>query len=131
MARPNRKLNESKSEVIKENFLQETPEGFAEPVHPSGVVVATHVPPTRRIQFLNGRDPGCELMFHYHSATHPLKHYTLFHGKEYDLPEEVIENLENCAENIYGYKPGFSGHPEMYVKSKRYVFTCKQVRKVA
>lgn len=134
MAKTQKRLNDSKSKVIQENILQETPEGFQEPedfIHESGIVVAKHIPEVRRIQFLNGRDPGQELMFHYHTATHPLKHYTLFHGKEYDLPVEIIEHLENCSENIYGYKPGPSGHPEMYVKSKRYVFTCKSARRAA
>jgi len=134
MARPQSKLNNAKSEVIKENHLKETPDGFQEPQAPggdSGIVIANHIPEMRRVQFINGRDPGQELMFHYHSKTHPLKHYTLFHGKEYDLPIEVIEHLENCAEKVYGYRAGPSGHPEMYVKSLKYIFSCKPPRKIA
>ena len=134
MAGPSQKLNNAKSEVIHENILKENPEGLPEakgPADESGLVVTPYVPEMRRVQFINGRDPGQELMFHYHSKTHPLKHYTLFHGKEYDLPVEIIEHLENCSEKVYGYRAGQSGHPEMYTKSYKYIFSCKAVRKVA
>jgi len=125
MAKTQRKLNNAKSEVIQENVLQENPEGLPEN---NSIVIAKQIPPpqpTRKIVFLNGRDPGIPLEFHYHSATHPLKHYKLYHGKEVDLTEEIIQHLDNCAECIYGYRPGPEGHPEMYTKSKKYIFTCK------
>jgi hypothetical protein len=127
------KLNHAKSEVIEENWLKQTPDGYEEPeLHSDEKIVLTnYIPPMRRVQFINGRDPGCELMFHYHTKTHPLKHYTLFHGKEYDLPIEVIEHLENCAEKQYGYRQGPNGHPEMYTKSLKYLYSCKSPRKIA
>ncbi len=128
MPRPKSKLNNAKSEVINQNFLAETPEDFPEPEAPD-IVIAHYIPEMRRVQFINGRDPGQELMFHFHSKTHPLKHYTLFHGKEYDLTVEIIEHLESRVECIYGYRPGPSGHPEMYVKGHKYPFSCKTVRK--
>ncbi len=128
MARPKSKLNEQSSEVIEKNILQENPDGLPDE---SGIVLTPYVPEMRKIVFINGRDPGQELMFHYHSKTHPLKHYTLFHGKEYDLPVEVIEHLENCCEKVYGYRQGASGHPEMYTKSLKYIFSCKSPRRVA
>lgn len=132
MARPKSKLNQATPDVIDANFLSEKAQGSPDVKSPNeGVVVATFIPPTERIQFLNGRDPGCELLFHYHSKNHPLKHYTLFHGKEYDLPVEVIDHLENCAEKQYGYRMGPNGHPEMYTKSLKYIFQCKRVRKAA
>jgi hypothetical protein len=127
MPRAKPKLNNSKAEVVHQAFLAETPEGFEEPQAPD-IVISHYVPEYRRIQFINGRDPGQELMFHYHSKTHPLKHYTLFHGKEYDLPVEIIDHLETRVECIYGYRPGPSGHPEMYVKGHKYPFSCKTVR---
>lgn len=127
MPRPKSKLNNAKSDVVHQAFLEETPEGFSEPEAPE-IVISHYVPEYRRIQFINGRDPGQELMFHYHSKTHPLKHYTLFHGKEYDLPVEIIDHLETRVECIYGYRPGPSGHPEMYVKGHKYPFSCKAVR---
>jgi hypothetical protein len=132
MAKAKSKLNTASPDVIDANFLSERAEGSADVKDPGeGVVIAKQVPQTERVLFLNGRDPGCELLFHYHSATHPLKHYTLFHGKEYDLPLEVIDHLESCAEKQYGYRAGPNGHPEMYTKALKYIFTCKRVRKAA
>jgi hypothetical protein len=122
MARPP-KLNQASPEVIAENFLKED----AIPDAPK-IVIAKGMPEIRRIEFLNGRDPGQALHFHYHSKTHPLHHYTLYHGQHYDLPVEVIEHLESCAETIYAYKKGLSGHPEMYVSGKKYIFQCRPVK---
>ena len=134
MARTRSKLNDKPEEYIEQNILKESPEGLPplSSVPAEGeIVVAHYIPEMRRVQFINGRDPGQELMFHYHSKTHPLKHYTLFHGKEYDLPTEIIDHLENCAEKQYGYRTGQSGHPEMYTKSLKYIFRCQNVRKSA
>jgi len=89
------------------------------------------VPEHRRVQFLNGRDPGIPLEFHYSTKTHPLKQYKLIHGHEYDLPIEVIEHIESCAERNYGYRTGADGHPEMYTKSLKYIFQCKSVKRAA
>lgn len=132
MARPRSKFKDASSEVIEKNILQQDPEGLP-PMRDISeeVVIAKHIPKMRRIVFQNGRDPGQELMFHYHSATHPLKHYTLFHGKEYDLTEEIIDHLENRFECQYGYRVGPNGHPEMYVKAKKYIFSCKPIRNAA
>jgi len=130
MAQKKSKLNQAKSEVIEENILLETP-NFALPDEKSGIVFATHIPEMRRVVFLNGRDPGISLDFHYASKTHPLKQYTLHHGQEVDLPVEVIEYLENCAEKVYAYRQGYTGHPEMYVKSLKYIFQCKNAKKAA
>lgn len=134
MAKSKSKLNSESPEFIKENIFKENPEKLPEcegPGGKSGVVVVDRVPEMRRVQFLNGRDTGTALMFHYHSKTHPLKHYTLLHGKEYDLPVEIINHLENCFETIHGYRQGADGHPEMYAKSKRYIFSCREARKVS
>lgn len=134
MAKSKSKLNDKSEEYLKENIFQQNPEGLPECDAPGGVdgdkiVVVNRLPEMRRVQFLNGRDPGVALMFHYHTKTHPLKHYTLLHGKEYDLPIEVINHLENCYETIHGYRAGADGHPEMYAKSKRYIFSCREARK--
>lgn len=134
MNKPKSKLNSKPAEYIEENILKADPEGLS-PMSDRNpneeVVIAEHVPEHRWVQFINGRDPGQELMFHYHSKTHPLKHYTLYHGKDYYLPVEIIEHLESCAEKIYGYRPGQSGHPEMYTKSLKYIFRCQPVKKAA
>lgn len=128
MSKPISLLNNKSSEVIEDNILKENPEGLPDE---SGLVLSRHIPKMRKIQFINGRDPGYPLEFHYHSKTHPLKHYQLFHGFNHELPEEVIEHLENCAENQYAYRKTPQGHPEMYVKSQKYLFQCKNVRQAA
>ena len=132
MARPRRmqKLNNAKSEVIAENVLQENPEGLP-PIDYSStskVVIAKHVPVYKKGVFLNGRDPGVALHFHYSSKTHPLKHYTLFHGMEHSLPQEIIDWLESCAECNYAYRKGEGGLPEQYVVSKNYIFQFRNVK---
>lgn len=134
MARPQSKFKNAPKEVIEQNLLQENPEGLPSTANVPAegeIVIAKYVPEMRRVIFVNGRDPGQELMFHVHSKTHPLKHYTLFHGKEYDLPVEIIEHLESCAERQYGYRQGPNGHPEMYVKSFKYLYRCQPVKKAA
>jgi hypothetical protein len=127
MAKTQSKLNNANSEKIEENVLQENPEGLPEV---NNIVIAKTIPPKeekKRVIFLNGRDPGIALEFHYHSATHPLERFTLYHGLEVDLPVEIIEHLESCGEHIYGYRPGPEGHPQMYTKSMKYIFSCKPV----
>lgn len=121
-------LNDAKSEVIEKEFLQENPEGLPDA---SGIVITKYIPPMKRIVFLNGRDPGVPLEFHYASKFHPLKQYKLLHGHEYNLPEEVIEHLEQCSEPQYAYRKGADGHPEMYVVSRKYIFTCRNPQKKA
>jgi hypothetical protein len=129
MARKKSILNQQAPEVIEKNFLEPNPENFksmeAQEDEISGVVPVAEIPKLRRVIFLNGRDPGVALHFHYHSKTHPLKHYTLFHGKEHELTEEVINHLESCAERQYGYRQGVDGNPEHYVKGLKYIFQCR------
>lgn len=135
MARPRKmqRLNDAKSEVIAENFLKQDPEGQVTTQDHSldKVVLAKHVPEYRKINFLNGRDPGYPLDFHYSSKTHPLKIYKLLHGKEYNLPVEIIEHLESLSEPQYGYRKGMDGHPEMFINSRKFIFQCRNVPKNA
>ncbi len=135
MARPRRmqRLNDKKSQVIAENVLRENPEGFesTKEFDNDRIIIAKHVPKYRKVVFLNGRDPGYPLEFHYSSGTHPLKQYKLIHGEEYDLPEEVIEHLETRAEFKYAYRKGRDGHPEMFVESYKYIFQCRNAPKRA
>lgn len=119
-----RRLNDSKSKVIAQNILKEKTEAlpdYEEHVR-SPIVIAKHIPEYRNVVFLNGRDPGYALDFHYASKTHPLKQYKLLHGFEHNLPVEVIEHLEGCSEPQYGYRRGMDGHPEMYVISRKFIF---------
>jgi hypothetical protein len=126
-----RKLNNAKSEVIAENVLKENPEGLP-PVDYSSVdkiVVVKKIPEYREIVFINGRDPGYPLDFHYSSGTHPLKMYKLLHGHTYKLSLEVIEHLESRSEPVYAYRKGLDGHPEMYVISRKFLYQCRNVPK--
>jgi len=126
MGRP--RLNEQKEEIIEKNFLaQETEEAPMD----LRIPVVQEIPKYRRIQFLNGRDPGCALQFHYSTKSHPLKQYTLYHGFEHDLPEEVIDHLEACCMPEYGYRKGVDGKTEHYVKTYKYFFQCKNVKRAA
>lgn len=128
-----RRLNDAKSEVIAEHVLKENPEGLppVDYAKTEKVVVAKYVPEYRDIIFLNGRDPGYPLDFHYSSKTHPLKIYKLIHGAQYKLPIEVIEHLESRSEPVYGYRKGFDGHPEMYVLSRKFFFQCRNAPRAA
>ena len=120
MARPQKKkLNDQKKEVINEEFLKASDSIPSE----HDIVIAKHIPEIRKVMFINQRDPGYCLEFHYASATHPLKQYKLLHGFEYDLPIEIISHLESCAEKQYGYRKGLDGCPEMYVKGLKYNFS--------
>lgn len=121
------KLNDSKSEVISENILKQNPEGFESTYNfiNERIVIAKHIPEYRKVIFVNGRDPGYPLDFHYSSKTHPLKIYKLLHGQEYDLPVEIVEHLENCREPQYAYRKGADGHPQMYTISWKYIFQCR------
>jgi len=129
MRRGNR-LNDAKSKVIEKEILKENPEDYSDEL-PESVVVMNHVPEYRSVTFLNGRDPGQALYFHYASATHPLKQYTLHHGFQYDLPVEIIEHIESCSEPQYAYRKSIDGHPEMFVCSKKFIFQLRNVPKKA
>src|SRR5260221_8930691 len=78
------------------------------------VVVIKEKPDYESVIFRNQRDPGYPLEFHYASKSHPFKQYKLIDGQKYDLPREVIRNLESCRENIEKYRKGSqSGLPEI------------------
>jgi len=99
------------------------------------VDVAPVMPKMVQIEFRNERDGNkTPLTFHYHSKTHPLKHYTLFHGYKYDLPVEVVEHLESCRIAQYENKivedsdRHLPGSVVPKVTSYKYMFHCKPVR---
>ena len=131
--KPLRRLNDQSAEVIQKNFLEEQPDCI--PTEQK-VVVANEVPRYERIVFVNNRDPGCALYFHYRTATHPLKHYTLMHGLEYNLPVEVIKHLEgqnsydpySCHSRIYSERKNYEGMPETFVSGYKPYFQCRAVR---
>lgn len=103
MPKPKR-LNDVAPQVLEKNLFKELPdydacpEAYAE----EKVIITNHIPEYRKVVFVNQKDPGCEVTFHHKTKTHPMKQYTLFHGKEYDLPVEIIESLEKCGIPLYG-----------------------------
>lgn len=90
------------------------------------VVAISEVPRFERIIFRNQRDPGHVLEFHYSSASHPFKQYKLIDGHQYDLPLEVIKNLEQCRENKEKYRRNSDGLPEIYVAGYKSHFVCER-----
>lgn len=92
------------------------------------IVFAKEVPKYEKVIFRNQRDPGYPLEFHRSSKTHPFKMYTLIDGKEYDLPLEVILELEQCRENVEKYRRNADGLPEIYTAGYKSHFVCERVR---
>lgn len=99
------------------------------------VHVAQEVPKMRDIIFVNNKDPTQVLEFHYHSKTHPLKHYKLVPGMKYSLSEEVINHLEgqsefdpySCHKREYGER-FVNGLTELYVTNYVSYYQCRPVR---
>lgn len=129
-----KKLNNESKEVLEKNFLAEYPDTL--PVE-NQIYMTPEMPKSERIVFINNRDPGCALYFHFCSKTHPLKQYTLMHGLEYDLPVEVIKHLEgqneydpySCHSRMYSERKNYEGNPENYVSGYKSYFQCRSVRK--
>ena len=133
------KLNDMPKEVIHANFLSEKPNI---PTFKAPVIVAKEIPKMETIIFQNYRDPGIPLQFFMHTATHPLKHYTLIPGQTYNLPTEVVMHLEGqipydpyaCHTRKYSKREVKTGSESMPEKSEMYLvgheacFSCKTVR---
>ena len=125
--RPRKILGDAKAAVIQEEILKENPEGVD---NTPKVVKMRHMPEYKTMIFQNRRDPGQPLYFHYASATHPRHQYTLYDGHPAELPIEVIEHLESCADNVYDY--GFNPlqeRSESYVKARNHHFSFRSVPK--
>lgn len=103
-------------------------EKVREEMQENQIVFAPEVPKYTRIIFRNQRDPGYPLEFHRSSKTHPFKMYTLIDGQEYNLPDEVIEQLEGCRENVEKYRRNSEGLPEIYTAGYKSHFVCEKVR---
>jgi len=91
------------------------------------IVFSNNIPPHEKVIFRNQRDPGHVLEFHYSSKNVPFKQYKLVDGQQYDLPVEVIKNLERCRENIEKYRRNSQGIPEIYVAGYKTHFVCERV----
>lgn len=105
----------------------ESIEQVAEELKENQVVVVNEMPRAEKVTFRNQRDPGHVLEFHYASKTHPFKQYKLIDGQQYDLPIEVIKNLEQCRENIEKYRRNSEGIPEIYIAGYKTHFVCERV----
>lgn len=118
-------------EKLQENHLSgpadESIEEVAIELKENQVVVAEEMPHYEKITFRNQRDPGYPLEFHYASKTHPFKQYKLIDGMEYNMPVEVIKNLEGCRENIHKYRKSNEGIPEVYIAGYKTHFVCERV----
>lgn len=126
--KPERKIPVEK---LQEQHLagpaDETMEQVAAELKENQVVVVHEVPKFEKITFRNQRDPGHVLEFHYASKTHPFKQYKLIDGAQYDLPLEVVKNLEGCRENIHKYRKSAEGIPEVYIAGYKTHFVCERV----
>lgn len=131
-----KRLNDAPKEIIEKNFLNEDIEDLGIETEAKPVLVFKEMPATETITFVNNRDPGVPLYFHYHSKTHPLKHYTLAHGQKYTLPIEVIRHLEgetnndpwSCHTRKYSRRMNPDGVSETYASSYVPNFQCKPTR---
>jgi hypothetical protein len=128
-------LGELDKETVDRNFLTEEPDvDLNKIVHPYSASMP--IPQFRWITFMNNRDPGTTLHFHYASQNHPLRHYDLVHGQNYNLPEEVIRHLEgnndidqwSCHKRLYGRRMKSDGVTEVFVNGYTPYFQCKQAR---
>lgn len=125
-------LNNASQAIQDENFLLENPDIPVEKV----VIVAREIPKMETVIFMNNRDPGVTLHFHYASKTHPLKHYDLVHGQRYTLPVEIIQHLEgqhdhdpySCHKRLYARRMKDDGISENYVSGYTSYFQCKPCR---
>lgn len=126
-----KKVKKVPVETLQEDHLtgpaNESMDEIKEALQVKKVVVTHEVPQHEKIIFRNQRDPGYPLEFHYASKTHPFKQYSLIDGQEYQLPKEVIRNLEGCRENIEKYRKNQnSGLPEIYVAGYKTHFVCER-----
>lgn len=126
--RPEKKIAVEK---LQENHLagpaDESMEQVAAELKENEVVIMDEMPRFEKITFRNQRDPGYPLEFHYSSKSHPFKMYKLIDGAQYDIPIEVIKNLESCRENIHKYRRSSEGIPEVYIAGYKTHFVCERV----
>lgn len=117
-------------EKLQEEHLSgpadESMEQVAAELKENQVIVFSETPRFEKITFRNQRDPGYPLEFHYASKTHPFKQYKLVDGCQYDMPLEVVKNLEGCRENIHKYRKSSEGIPEVYIAGYKTHFVCER-----
>lgn len=118
-------------EKLQEKFLSgpadQPIEQVSKDLKEDQVVVIPDRPHYQKVIFRNQRDPGHPLEFHYSSKSHPFKMYKLIDGEKYDLPVEVIHNLQGCKELVHKYRKNRDGIPEIYVAGYKSHFVCELV----
>jgi hypothetical protein len=127
-------LGDSKEKKVTEEFLKENPEGIPDQISQEKVVISDHIPKYEEVVFTNQRDPGVMLEFHYRSKTHPIKHYKLCDGEQYNLPKEIIDHLQSCSIPIYGRPEPDKSVMDLPVIGRKYMYSFrnpKSFRKVA
>lgn len=122
MAKKKLTLGDQPEKKVTQEFLNDSPEGFPDAAQVN-VVVAEHVPEYEDVVFVNQRDPGVMLEFHYKSKTHPMHHYKLMDGETYKLTKEVIDHLQSCSIPIYGKEIMERGVFSRPVISRKYFYS--------
>lgn len=117
-------LGDQSAKKVTEEFLKENPEGLPDEL-PEKIVIAKEVPVYRKVVFVNQRDPGVMLEFHYRTKSHALQHFKLMDGETYELPEEIIAHLESCSIPIYGKEIEEKGVFKRPVIGHRYMFSLR------
>lgn len=99
-----RQKKELSKEEIEERLLKKNQHDseISRMLDETVVHVFKEVPKYRKVVFVNQRDPGVTLDFHYQSHSHPIKDYHLTPGIPIDLPEEIISHIENLCIPQYG-----------------------------
>lgn len=99
------------------------------------VHLAKEIPEEQEVIFINNKDPSQVLEFHYHTKTHPLKHYKLIPGQKRKLPVEVIKHLEGQSDkDPYSchrreYEERFvDGSTQLFVRNYVSYYQCRPVR---
>lgn len=129
MARKKQTLGDESAKKVTEEFLKETPEGFPDETLEK-VVVTAHVPEYQEVVFVNQRDPGVMLEFHYKTKTYPLQHFKLMDGECYKLAKEIIDHLQSCSIPIYGKETMDKGVCERPVIGHKYMYSFRNPKSV-
>ncbi|MEG1542890.1 MAG: hypothetical protein RR353_05060 [Victivallaceae bacterium] len=123
-----KKLNESSSKTIEENFLKN--DRTDNSVNIIGEVTGT--PELQRVIFCNNKHPGCCLEFIYNSGRLRNQSHILFDGQEVVLDDEVIKHLEGLSEPIYNHSREPENGRDLQnanrIQGKRYLYQFRTVR---
>lgn len=125
-----KKVNETKSESIEKEFLDETLDMASPELEEKVVKNLKKIPETATIEFRKAKEQELPLEFFYEDLNEgiPRTKYSLAHGKVYTLPVKVIENIEERADILPRTIINAEGNPETVNDQKNYLYTCRPVR---